>query len=109
MKVKISITPLKACTGSDVIILELQSEKRFARHLLMMYYQSVPLEMDIKQYDYDQIRIGEVIGQGSYGVVQLVRLKENGEDLKVAVKEFRLDLENMEDKDAETVLVGFGM
>jgi hypothetical protein len=64
----------------------LSGKSQAVKFLILLSVSCIPdVVPDIKEYDYDQISCGKLLGHGSFGTVHLVEL--NGE--KIAVKHFK--------------------
>ncbi len=63
----VSITPLKTTEVKDIIIMHVTSDAKTVRHVIILQYSTVSVHFtDVKQFDYEQLKLGEIIGQGSF-------------------------------------------
>ncbi len=67
----VAITPLKASPANDVIIVNVSTkhtESKTVRHIIMLHYTTVPVQdLEMRQFDYEELKTGEEIGRGSFG------------------------------------------
>mmetsp|Transcript_4779 Transcript_4779/g.6670 ORF Transcript_4779/g.6670 Transcript_4779/m.6670 type:complete len:304 (+) Transcript_4779:1607-2518(+) len=70
---------------------------------MYLTFKSEEVITNYKEFNYDEISTGKLIGQGSFGVVHLV----DYHGTQLAVKEFIIDLKQMLAEDAEIALTQF--